>query len=239
MQVYYICAGLKFTMAIVSPPELIPDQIMTFDSGGSRNIQGRFLEKSLNSWVVRISEHSIDKFKPKSRAAILFANTAEIFSGDIEVIDVMRSSGKLVLAAPQTLFSRPRRKHPRKNTNMPTAIIITEGPASKTRTSNDFVGRRNNRILNISKTGALLAAAAPLPEGIDEILLLMGLDLDDPYSEFDQISVSARIVRGQSPTGNTVHPHGYGLEFKPMFPAFQYALDYFIDVILEEDPGQL
>lgn len=212
---------------------------MTFESGNSRNIQGRFIERSLNSWVVKVSNTSIEKFRPKGKAAILFATVDEIFSGDVEVLDVMRASCKLVLAAPATLFSRPRRKHPRKNTNLPTAIIITEGPASAPRTANDFVGRRNNRILNISKSGALLASTSPLPQGIDEILLLMGLDLDDPYSEFDQISVSARIVRGQSPTGNESYKFGYGLEFKPMFPAFQYALDYFIDVILEDETGML
>lgn len=224
-------------MAIVSPPELIPDQIMTFESGGSRNIQGRFLEKSLNSWVVKVSDASLDKFRPRSKAAILFATPDEIFSGDVDVLEVMRASSKLLLAAPATLFSRPRRKFPRKNTNLPTAIIITEGLASAPRTSNDFVGRRNNRLLNISKSGALLASSSALPSGIDEILLLIGLDLDDPYSEFDQISVSARIVRGQSPTGNESYKFGYGLEFKPMFPAFQYALDYFIDVILEDESG--
>lgn len=226
-------------MAIVSPPELIPDQIMSFETGGTRNIQGRFIEKSLNTWVVRLSDTAIQKFKSKTKAGLVFANTEEIFSGDVDILEVLTAKNKLILQIPANLFSRPRRKFPRKNTSLPTAIIITEGEAAKPRTSNDFVGRRNNRILNISKSGALLASTTPLPGGIDEILLLIGLDLDDPYSEFDQISVSARIVRGQSPTGNNDYKHGYGLEFRPMFPAFQYALDYFVDVILAEEDGQI
>lgn len=226
-------------MAIVNPPDLIPDQIMSFESGDSRNIQGRFIEKSLNTWVVRISDTAVGKFRSNSKAGVVFANTDEIFSGDIDVLEVLESKHKLILQIPPSLFSRPRRKFPRKNTNLPTAIIITEGDAARPRTSNDFVGRRNNRIFNISKSGALLASTTPLPDGIDEILLLIGLDLDDPYSEFDQISVSARIVRGQSPTGNQTYRHGYGLEFRPMFPAFQYALDYFVDVILAEEDAQV
>lgn len=226
-------------MPLVKPPKPIPDQILSFDSGTTRNIQGRFIESSLNTWVVKVSEAAIGKFRSRQKTSLVFANPQQIFSGDVEVLEVLTGSCKLIVRTPANLFARPRRQHPRKDTSLPTAVIITRGLAAAPDTSNEFFGRRNNRILNISKSGALLATTTPLAEGIEEVLLLMGLDLDDPYSEFDQISVSATIMRSQTPTGSDSYPHGYGVKFKPMFPAFQYALDYFIDVILEEDPGQV
>lgn len=216
-------------------PALVPDQIITFETEGSRNIQGRFSDQSLHTWTVKVSETAIRKFRSKQNVGLFFATADAIYSGSTTLLDVMPSSRKLILQIPENLRSRPRRKHPRKNCHLPTALIITAGAAADSAGHNEFVGRRNNRIMNISKGGALLAASTPLPMGIDEILLLVSLDLDDPYSELNQISVSAKIIRGHIETGDKVYPHGYGIAFNPMFPAFKHALDYFVEVILDDD----
>lgn len=224
-------------MPQVAPPELSPDQILTLNAPHVHNAQGRFVERSLNTWVVKVTPSAIDQIKAKETVAVIFASPTEIFSGKVTVSEVRTGLDHLILQIPSEMFSRPRRRHPRKNTRLPVAFIIKDKLPDDADTPPEvgFIHRHRNRILNISQGGALLATAMPVPEGIEEIVLLIGLDLNDPFDKMSQISVKARIVRSNIPTNDEAFAHGYGLQFGNILPSYQYALDYFIEVILDEE----
>ena len=222
-------------MPLTSPPQLAKDQIVTLESGSIKKVQCRFVRTSGANWSIRVSRKIIDKLEPQQTVALLFANTEHIFNGESTIETIHRNSCHITVRTPEQVFARPRRIHLRKSTHLPAALILLGVPDHALPFTNEFVGRRNNMILNISKSGVLLGTTTPLPEDARNVLLIMGLNLLDPYNENNQVSVSGQVVRSNVPSPDERFPYGYGIKFKPTFPAFQGALEYFIDVILDEE----
>lgn len=222
-------------MSLVTTPHLVTDQIITLESGAIRKVQTRFERITKAGWSLKVKPAAIRKFKQQQKVALIFASKEEIFSGEATVIEVYENSHKIILRVPGQLTSRPRRQHQRKRTFIPTSMILMDIPDQFMTFTNEFIGRRNNVVLNISKTGVLLGTVTPLPESAQQVMLLMGLNLDDPFNESHQISMSGKITRSGVDTSDPNYPYGYGIQFNPTFPAFQRALEYFFDELIEED----
>lgn len=214
-------------------PKLVAGQVITLESSAIKKVQTRFDRLTKKGWAIKVKPATIRQYQSQQKVALLFASANEIFSGDATIIEVDRDTSRIVLSVPTNLVARPRRQQPRKKTCLPTSLILMGVPDQFLSFTNEFIGRRSNVILNISKTGVLLGTASPLPETAQQVMLLMGLNLDDPFNENHQISMSGKIMRSGVSTGDSAYPYGYGIQFNPTFPAFQHALEYFLDQLLE------
>lgn len=221
-------------MSLVTTPKPVADQVITLEAGPSKKVQARFDRTTKSGWSLTVKPGVANQFKRQQKIAMLFASKDEIFSGDATVADINKDCHQIGLSVPGKLFTRPRRRHQRKNILLPTSVILMDIPDQFMAYTNEFIGRRNNVILNISRTGVLLGTAIALPESASQVMLLMGLNLDDPFNAKNQISMSGRIRRLGISTSQQRFPHGYGIEFNPTFPAFQNALDYFVEELVDE-----
>ena len=193
-----------------------------------QQIETKILRTMADSWSVQIDSKLGSHLQGKSQLPISFQEEKKVYMGKADIIKIDQENNSLIIARPQKLTSRAARKEPRVQVQLPAAIIIM---SDETRPE-QFIGRGENRIINISFSGAKIACKTALAEDCNDLLIMTCLSKEETTIKDKQVYIRSVKVRDAGASPLAEFPYSYGIEFDLKFPEFRSALGEFLTTIL-------
>ncbi len=210
-------------MSAYSSGALRTNDVVTLLVPGKSKVQVEFETAVGSDWQLKLSKAAAAVLSDQLQIKINFVRSSYIHSASSQVVMLDRERQVCIISEPSDVVSRPVRRWPRTEIELPTAIVLMSSDGGEA----EFSYRKDNIILNISEDGVLIASRQII--GIDvEVLLLTCLDQYRPYQRDEQFYMRGKIVRETQQGINTDFPFAYGIQFTNMFPKVKNQLRHIV-----------
>ena len=176
-----------------------------------------------SGWQVRSESGGIANLRGEKILTVSYIRSNYLHTGVARLLSHNENQGVCLISEPSGMKSRQIRRWDRVNADLSTAIILC-GAADK-----PFSYRSDNRILNISEGGALIACRQALPVQAREVLMLTCFDRLAPHKPDEQLYMRSRLVRMLPSNSTPDFPYAYGFQFRNMFPYVKERIQRFVD----------
>lgn len=204
----------------MSSPALQPGHVLRLTSEGGKTFRGLFRESRDGDWHLKVPAVELSRLHSGTKLAVEFSVADHLYNGGVQVRVIQQPRELLVISYPAELQSRPMRTAPRVAVSLPAALILSDAGEKPV-----FLGRDLSCVRNLSEGGALLVSKLPLPKGVERLMLVVGLEPDNPYSREQQCHIPARIVRMAMENREQAFPFAYGLQFQRLAPYTRAAIN--------------
>lgn len=232
-------------MAVDTSRKSFNKELVTLELANRNKIQGLIERRMTGSWSISFDRHFSKNLVTQAKITISFVRDKCVHTGSARVLALDEEKSLVIITEPQKFDIRPMRAAPRVEVTLPAAVIIALQPPGPDQGPFDnevaYVFRSDNRIRNLSVTGALLLCREAIGPEVEDLLVLTYFNLpqrpgedgklpDSVAMEEDhgQVYFHATVFRRLEKSPLNDFPHAYGIKFKPMFPQFKNQLVHFV-----------